>query len=106
MLIIKGVNLYPMQVEKVLMDIPEVGHNYLIEIETVDYLDSLNIKVEIRPEIFHGDIEELEHLKSRILENLKTEILISPKITLVEPNSLPKSEGKAVRVVDRRLKTS
>lgn len=102
MLIIKGVNFYPMQIEKVIMDIPEVGNNYLIEIETVDYLDNLNIKVEVRPSIFHGDIGELENLKKRISEDLKNEILISPKITLVEPNSLPKSEGKAVRVVDKR----
>ncbi len=102
MLIIKGVNFYPMQIEKVLMDIPEVGNNYLIEIETVDYLDNLNIKVEVRPSIFHGDIGELENLKKRISEDLKNEILISTKITLVEPNSLPKSEGKAVRVVDKR----
>jgi len=104
MLIIKGVNIYPMQIEKVLMDIPEVANNYLIEIETVDFLDSLNIKVEVRPEIFHGEISELENLKKRISEDLKNEILIHPKITLVEPNSLPGSEGKAVRVLDKRVK--
>jgi len=102
MLIVKGVNVYPMQIEKVLMDIPEVDNNYLIEIETVDYLDSLNIKVEVRQNIFHGGIKKLESLKKRISENLKNETLISPRITLVEPNSLPKSEGKAVRVVDKR----
>ncbi len=102
MLIIKGVNLYPMQIEKVLMDIPEVGNNYLIEVDSVDYLDTINIKVEVRPQIFHGEIGELEVLKRRIVENLKNEILISPKVTLVEPNSLPKSEGKAIRVIDKR----
>lgn len=104
MLIIKGVNLYPMQIEKILMDIPEVGNNYLIEIEKIDYLDSINIKVEVRPEIFHGDIIELENLKKRIVKDLKNEILIHPRITFVEPNSLPRSEGKAVRVVDNRSK--
>jgi len=104
MLIIKGVNLYPMQIEKILMDIPEVGNNYLIEIEKIDYLDSINIKVEVRPEIFHGDIIELENLKKRIVGDLKNEILIHPRITFVEPNSLPRSEGKAVRVVDNRSK--
>jgi phenylacetate-CoA ligase len=102
MLIIKGVNLYPMQVEKVLMNIPEIGHNYVIEIDTVDHLDSMCIKVEVVQEIFHGDIGELENLKRRIVEELKNEILIRPQVTLVEPNSLPKSEGKAVRVVDHR----
>lgn len=104
MLIIKGVNIYPMQVEKVLMGIPEIGHNYLIEIENVEYLDTMRIKVEVVQEIFHGNIGELERLKRRIVEELKNEILIRPQVILVEPNSLPKSEGKAVRVVDHREK--
>jgi len=102
MLIIKGVNLYPMQIEKVLMDIPEVGHNYLIEVDSIDYLDTITVKVEVRPHIFHGEIGELETLKNRIVADLKNEILISPKVMLVEPNSLPKSEGKAIRVIDKR----
>lgn len=102
MLIIKGVNIYPMQIEKVLMDIPEVGNNYLIEIEKIDFLDSLIVKLEVRPEIFHGEIRELESLKKRITEDLRNEILMKPKVVLVEPNSLPKSEGKAVRVIDKR----
>jgi phenylacetate-CoA ligase len=105
MLIIKGVNLYPMQVEKVLMNIPEIGHNYVIEINKVDHLDTMNIKVEVVQKIFHGNIGELENLKRRIVEELKNEILIRPNVTLVEPNSLPKSEGKAVRVIDHRRKT-
>ena len=104
MLIIKGVNIYPMQIEKVLMDIPQVGNNYLIEIDTIDYLDALRVKVEVRQEIFHGSIEELESLKMHITEKLKDEILIRPQVVLVEPNSLPKSEGKAVRVIDMRDK--
>jgi len=104
MLIIKGVNIYPIQVEKVLMNIPEIGHNYVIELDKVEYLDTMRIKVEVVQEIFHGNIGELESLKRRIVEELKNEILIRPQVTLVEPNSLPKSEGKAVRVVDHRVK--
>ena len=84
------------------MDIPEVGNNYLIEIDKKDYMDSINIKVEVRPEIFHGSITELENLKRRIVQDLKTEILVHARVSLVEPDTLPKSEGKAVRVVDRR----
>jgi len=102
MLIIKGVNIYPMQIEKVLMDIPEVGHNYLIELERENYLDTIKVKVEVRQEIFHGKASELEGLKRKVADNLKNEILITPHVILVEPNSLPKSEGKAIRVVDRR----
>ena len=102
MLIINGVNLYPMQIEEVLMGINEVGNNYLIEIDKEGYLDRINIKVEVRPEIFKGSIEELESLKRRIIEEIKTNVLVKPHVTLVEPNSLPKSEGKAVRVIDKR----
>jgi phenylacetate-CoA ligase len=102
MLIIKGVNVYPMQIEKVLMEMSEVGDNYLIEVETVDFLDTLNIKVEVTPQTFHGSIRDLESLKMKIVDQLKTEILIHPKVTFVEPGSLPRSEGKAVRVSDLR----
>jgi phenylacetate-CoA ligase len=102
MLIIKGVNIYPMQIEKVIMKVPEIGHNYLIEIDNVDFLDTIRIRVEVVQEIFHGDVRELEGLKRRIVEELKNEILIRPQVVLVEPNSLPATEGKAVRVVDRR----
>ena len=102
MLIINGVNLYPMQIEKVLMGIPEVGNNYLIEIDKVGYLDRINVKVEVRPEIFKGDVKDLENLKHKIIEELKTNVLVKPHVILVEPNSLPKSEGKAVRVIDKR----
>ncbi|HEB32042.1 MAG TPA: hypothetical protein ENI15_14405 [Spirochaetes bacterium] len=102
MLIIKGVNIYPLQIEKILMDISEVGNNYLIEIEKKDYMDSINIKVEVGPRIFHGSISELENLKKRIVQDLKTEILVHARVSLVEPDTLPKSEGKAVRVIDRR----
>jgi phenylacetate-CoA ligase len=102
MLIIKGVNIYPMQIEKVLMDVPEIGHNYQIEIDKVDFMDTITVKVEVVQGMFHGDIRELENLRHRIVEDLKNEILIRPRVNLVEPNSLPASEGKAVRVVDRR----
>jgi phenylacetate-CoA ligase len=102
MLIIKGVNIYPMQIEQVLMNIPEVGHNYLIELERVDFLDTLVVKVEVRRDIFHGRISELENLKRLVAERLKNEILVTPRVVLVEPNSLPAGEGKAVRVIDRR----
>jgi len=104
MLIINGVNLYPMQIEEVLMGIPEVGNNYLIEIDKVEYLDRINIKIEVRPEIFKGNLNALESLKERIVNEIKSNILVKPHITLVEPKSLPASEGKAVRVIDKRKK--
>ena len=102
MIIIKGVNIYPMQVEKVLMGIPEVGQNYLIVLERDGFLDQMRVKVEVKDEFFVEDMRELKQLQSRIASRLKDEILISTRVDLVENNSLPKSEGTAQRVQDLR----
>ncbi len=102
MMVIKGVNVFPMQVEKILMSIPEVGQNYLIELEREGFLDQMRIKVEIRDEYFVEDMRELQRLQQKIASMISEEILINPRIDLVEHNSLPNSQGKAVRVVDKR----
>jgi phenylacetate-CoA ligase len=60
------------------------------------------VQVEVRQEFFKGDLRQLEKLRRQITESLKSEILLTPKVELVEPDTLPKSEGKAVRVIDRR----
>lgn len=102
MLIIKGVNLFPMQVEKILMEFPEVGDNYQIILETEDFLDKLIIQVEVHPDLFDGDIRHLTQLQRRIASELRSEILVGVQINLVEPGTIPQAEGKAVRVIDRR----
>ncbi|MCK9276278.1 MAG: phenylacetate--CoA ligase [Syntrophales bacterium] len=102
MLIIKGVNIFPVQVEKKLMGIPGVGMNFLIILEREGYNDHMIVKVEVQKEFFSGDLKQLENLRRKITEELKSDILITPKVELVEPSSLPKSEGKAVRVIDNR----
>ena len=102
MMIVKGVNIFPMQIEHVLMSMPEVGQNYLIILEHEGFLDSMRVKVEIRDEYFVEDMRTLSTLQKRIASRLRDEILITPKVELVEGNSLPKSEGKAKRVIDRR----
>ncbi len=102
MLIIKGVNIFPMQIEKRLMEIPGVGTNFLIVLEREEFNDSLTVKVEVGKEFFSGELKQLEMLRKKISEELKSEILITPKIDLVEPDSIPKGEGKAVRVIDNR----
>jgi len=79
-----------------------VGTNYQVVLEREDFEDRMIVKVEVRPELFKGDLRQLENLRRRITESLKSELLVTPKVELVEPDSLPKSEGKAVRVVDRR----
>jgi phenylacetate-CoA ligase len=102
MLIVKGVNVFPMQVEKVLMAIPEVGTNYQIHLDTQDFIDTMTVKVEVQNEFFLGDIQSLKALQQHIVTALKSELLFTPKVSLVEPESLPKSPGKAVRVFDHR----
>ncbi|MDI6755469.1 MAG: phenylacetate--CoA ligase [Thermodesulfobacteriota bacterium] len=102
MFILKGVNIFPLQVDMVLMNIPEVGTNYQVVLEREDFQDKMVVRVEVRPEFFKGDLRQLENLRRQISESLKSEILVTPKVELVEPDTLPKSEGKAVRVVDRR----
>lgn len=102
MLIIKGVNVYPMQIEQVLMSIEEVGENYLIEIFNDGAMDQMRVKVEILDAYFVEDMRVLRALQQRIATKLKNEILFTPKVELVEHNSLPRSEGKAKRVIDLR----
>ncbi|GFK92504.1 Phenylacetate-coenzyme A ligase [Fundidesulfovibrio magnetotacticus] len=104
LIIIKGVNIYPIQIEQVLMSLPEVGQNYLIELTREGHIDQIRVKAEVREEFFVEDMRALAALRERIAHRLRDEILVTPKVDLVEPNSLPKSEGKAVRVVDLRGK--
>lgn len=102
MMIVKGVNIYPMQIEGVLMGFTEVGKNYLITLEREDLRDNMKVQVEIREESFVEDLRVLRGLQDTIARALRDEILITPKVELVPANSLPQSEGKAKRVVDNR----
>lgn len=102
MIIIKGVNIFPMQVERVLMAIPEVGQNYLIVLERRGYLDQLTVRVEVKSEFFVEDMRVLKKLQDRIAGLLRDELLITPRVELVEAKSLPQAEGKAQRVLDLR----
>ena len=102
MFIIKGVNVFPMQVEQVLMAFPEVGNNYVIILEKAGPMDEMVVRIEVREELLGGGIRKLEELKERVKRALREEILVTPKVEFVEPGGLPSGEGKAVRVIDRR----
>ncbi|MCD4830855.1 MAG: phenylacetate--CoA ligase [Anaerohalosphaeraceae bacterium] len=102
MLIINGVNVFPSQIEEVIMRIPEVGTNYQIYIEKDGVLDRLTVKVELYSKMFLGEAKQIEKLKAKIREELSASITIKPAVELHEPGILPVSEGKAVRVVDSR----
>lgn len=101
MFIIKGVNVFPMQVEKILAQFPMLGSNYLITLDTVDDNDIMTVEVELddmRTDVY----PELQKITRNIQRALKDEILLTPKIKLVNKGSIPTSEGKAVRVKDLR----
>ena len=99
MLIIRGVNVFPQQIERVLMSFPQMGRNYLIIVEG---LDDLVIKVELAPAAFDGQVDHLEALRQQMIEKLRAEIWIRPKVDLVPAGSLPVGQGKAKRVIDKR----
>jgi phenylacetate-CoA ligase len=99
MLIVRGVNIYPQQIERVLMSVPKVGRNYLI---VLDGLDEMTVKVELAEAGFDGQLEHVVALQEEIRALLRAEILTKPKVDLVAPGTLPISEGKAKRVIDNR----
>ncbi|MGA2173696.1 MAG: phenylacetate--CoA ligase [Verrucomicrobiota bacterium] len=99
MLIVRGVNIFPQQIERVLMSIPQIGRNYLIQLEG---LDEMTVKVELSPSGFDGQVGHLTELQEEVAEKLRAELWIRPKVDLVACGSLPVSEGKAKRVIDKR----
>jgi phenylacetate-CoA ligase len=104
MLIITGVNVFPSQIEQVLMHIPEVGNNYMVRVEKDGALDKLIVQVEIYSKMFTGDLAQLDKLKDKIGTELRASVIINPNVELHEPGSLPVFEGKAKRVIDNRPK--
>jgi phenylacetate-CoA ligase len=103
MFIIKGCNVFPMQIEGVLMKIPEVGSDYLITLETMNGVDEMVVEVEVKSNWFQGDIRRLDGLTKMITAQIRDEVLAKPIVKLVEAGSIPKAEGKAVRVADKRI---
>ncbi|MDH6312550.1 phenylacetate-CoA ligase [Parabacteroides sp. PFB2-10] len=101
MIILKGVNLFPIQIETILMQFPELGGNYLITLETIKNSDEMLIEVELS-DLFTDDYSVLQRLTKTITRQLKDELLLTPRLKLVAKGSLPVQEGKAVRVKDLR----
>lgn len=102
MLIIRGVNLYPSQIEEILLDTKGTTPHYQLVVTRVGALDNLEIRVELTPETFSDEIRLLEHLKDDIQTRVKTLYGLSSKVTLVEPGTIERSQGKAKRVIDLR----
>ncbi len=102
MLIIRGVNVFPSQVEMVLMQIPGLAPHYQLVVERIDNLDILEVQVEVSPETFSDEIKRLEDLERKIRDEVQSYLGIGVKVRLMEPRSIERSEGKAVRVIDKR----
>lgn len=102
MLIIRGVNVFPSQVEAALVDIKEVTPHYMIIVDRVNNLDTLEIQVEIDEKYFTDEIKGLESLTAKIAHTINQALGLNAKIRIVEPQTLSRSEGKAVHVIDKR----
>lgn len=102
MFIIKGCNVFPMQIEGILMRIPERFSDYRIILEKINGTDEMVIEVEPDKNGFKKDITELEKLTKLITNRIRDEVLVTPTVKLKEPGSIPKTDGKAVRIIDRR----
>lgn len=101
MMVLRGVNIFPIQIEKILMQFKELASNYLITLTTDEDNDNMTVEVELE-ELFTDDYQRLLSLEKEIKRCLKDEILLTPHVKLVPKGTLPVSEGKAVRVVDKR----
>jgi len=102
MLIIRGVNVFPSQIESVLLEIEGVEPHYQIMVDRDGALDMLEIDVEVNEAVFSDEIKNLQNLEKRIEHDIKDILGVSAKVKLVEPKTIKRSEGKAVRVIDKR----
>jgi len=102
MLIIRGVNVFPSQIEAVLLEMSEASPHYQLVVDRENNLDSLEIMVEIDDQFWSDEIRALENLRKQIQHNIASALGLTAKITLVEPNTIARSEGKAKRVIDKR----
>jgi phenylacetate-CoA ligase len=101
MLIIRGVNVFPSQIETVLLN-NGYPANYQIIVDRVNNTDTLDVHVEMTPEMFTDQLGEVSRRQKELAEGMKSMLGIKANITLVSPKSIERSEGKAVRVIDRR----
>jgi len=104
MLIIRGVNVYPSQIEQVLLGIPGVAPHYQIVLDKRGSMDTVEVQVEVSPELEFDEIRELEALKRRVAAAIAGALAVSVDVKLVEPRAIQRSEGKAKRVIDLRTK--
>lgn len=103
MLIIRGINVFPSQIEYTLLQIPQVGDQYMIYVTREGALDNMVLQVEIKPEAFSDKVEDMIKLRAHIESELKKYLNIAVTVELKAPGELPRFEGKAKRVIDNRV---
>ena len=102
MLIIRGVNVFPSQIEAALLEMGETTPHYLLIVDRINNMDTLEVQVEVEERFFSDEIRELENLTNRIAHVIQQAIGLSVKVKLVEPKSIERSMGKTQHVIDKR----
>lgn len=102
MIVVRGVNVFPSQIESVLVGINGVAPHYVLVVERVNSADTLEVKVEMTEDMFSDTVAHIEKLRDNIVNQIKSVVGVQAKVTLVPPKSIPRSEGKAKRVIDNR----
>ena len=102
MLIIRGINVFPSQVESVILEMPEIEPQYMLVVDRINNLDTLQIQVEVRRDFFSGDMGSMLAMKKRLADKIKSVLSISAEIKLMEPGSIERSQGKSKHVIDKR----
>ena len=103
MMIIRGVNVFPSQIEAALLEIEEATAHYVINVDRINNMDTLEIQVELKEQYFSDEIRKLEAINSKIAKNIQQSIGLAAKVKLVEPNSIERSFGKTCHVIDKRV---
>lgn len=102
MMIIRGVNVFPSQIEAILLEFPQYEPYFLIEVDRVNNTDTFDIQVEVKPECYTDQINELVRLRQKLASRIQSVVGIQPNIRIVQPNTIERSTGKAKRAIDHR----
>ncbi|MBQ3141264.1 MAG: phenylacetate--CoA ligase, partial [Clostridia bacterium] len=101
---IRGVNVFPSQVESVLLSVGQVNPHYMLYVDRENNLDKLSIEVEMSDELFSDKVENIQKIQRQITAKINSVLNINAEVRLVAPKTIPRSEGKAKRVIDNRKK--
>jgi phenylacetate-CoA ligase len=102
MLVIRGINVFPSQIEHILMSIPEIGTHFQIVVQRIKHLDELTVRCELEPEYFTGNVEDLQRIIQKVERELRDTLNVRTKVELVERGTLARTEGKSKKVLDLR----